>query len=131
MRDGRRYFLQKILGGLFGLGTIVYGGLPFLSKHFYIFKVTMRAKADFSNPSDRHWEKQDTFIELNRRYYENRQLLLLKEIKGMEPNKISWLYIFDSERSYKQWDKEVLSLGLFNRDKVPRNVAYTITKISS
>jgi hypothetical protein len=131
MPVSRRFFLQKTIGLLCCFGTFVYGALPLLSRRIYVFKVSMTADQDFSIPDTRFWEDQAGLVEINSRYFEAGKLLALKEVENKKTGTITWLYMFDEQKSFKQWDKEVLSTGLFKRDNIPSSVNYQVEEFSS
>ncbi len=127
----RRFFLQKTIGLLCCFGAFVYGALPLLSRRIYVFKVSMKADQDFSTPDTRFWEDQAGLVQINSRYYNAGKLLALNEVKNKKTGTITWLYMFDEKESFKQWDREVLSTGLFKRDNIPAHVRYQVEEFSS
>lgn len=131
MLDSRRLFLQRTISFLCCFGTFVYGALPLLSRRFYVFKVSMVADQGFFVPNTRFWEDQDGLEQINSRYYKSGKLLALKEVKNKKNGTITWFYMFDEKKSFKQWDNEVLSTGLFRQDNIPTNVIYEVEEFSS
>lgn len=131
MSTNRRFFLQKTIGILCCFGTLLYGALPLLSRRIYVFKVSMKADQDFSAPGNRFWEDQRGLLEINSRYFNLGKLLALKEVKNKKHKTVTWIYMFDEQESFNEWNREVLTSGLFKRENIPTHVIYQVEEISS
>lgn len=131
MPVNRRFFLQKTIGVLCYFGTFAYGVAPLLSRRLYVFKISMKTDKDFSKPDTRFWENRAGLEEINGRYSKSGKLLALKEVKDEKSGTITWLYMFDNKQSFKDWDREVLSSRLFERDNIPAHVAYRVEEFPS
>jgi hypothetical protein len=131
MGINRRYFIQKTLGVLSCFGTTVFGIFPFSTLGFYTFKVTMKSNEDFSCPKSRYWEDQTGLEGINNRYFNDGRLLSLYESHDKKLNVTQWTYIFIDKKSFKDWDSEVLSTGLFKANKLPKSVQYKVSEFQS
>ena len=106
--------------GLFGFLPLIQP-FKYLIKKPYFFLAHLHGKYIPRNTNEVYM-KTDLFKILNNRMFREGKIIKYRYIPA--ENKTSWLYVFDSYKSYKEWGTEIEKLQIFSHKKLPSHLKH-------